>query len=130
MNVGNDLQWREESDGATRRAAWRSLVENPQTGTAYTLALTDEFDLVSMDNAAENVLTIPTNATVAFFIGTQILVGRKGLGATQIKGDVEVTVNGIPAGEANILDQWGMVTLMKIGADTWWVVGGLSGAFS
>jgi hypothetical protein len=130
VNVGNDLQWREESDGATRRAAWRSLVENPQTGTAYTLALTDEFDLVSMNNAAANVLTIPTNATVAFFIGTQILVGRKGLGATQIKGGVGVTVNGVSAGGANIADQWGMATLMKIGTNTWWVVGGLSGAFS
>ena len=42
------------------------LPRNAQTGTAYTLLITDMSGTqISMDNAASNVLTIPANATAA-----------------------------------------------------------------
>ena len=41
-------------------------VFNAQTGTTYTLALTDVAKVVSLTNAASITLTIPTDATVAF----------------------------------------------------------------
>jgi hypothetical protein len=40
---------------------------NAQTGTTYTLVLGDAFKTVTMSNASANILTVPTNASVAFY---------------------------------------------------------------
>jgi len=65
---------------------------NAQTGTAYTLVIVDEYLLgVTMDNAAANTITIPTNASVAFPIGTTILITQLGAGATTIAAAGGVT---------------------------------------
>jgi hypothetical protein len=50
---------------------------NEQTGTAYTLAITDKGKLVISSNVAANTLTVPPNSSVAFPIGTR-LEGRQG----------------------------------------------------
>jgi hypothetical protein len=51
---------------------------------SYTLLLTDAHNYVEMEVASANVLTIPTNATVAFPIGTEIRVTQLGTGQTTI----------------------------------------------
>lgn len=125
VNVGNVLQWRLESDGQTYTVAQRELEENAQTGTTYTLALTDGFRGVTLENAAAITLTVPPNSGVAIPVGTQILIGQKGAGTVTIDPDTGVTING---GTANLVlsGQWAMVTLWKISTDGWWAVGGLS----
>lgn len=92
---------------------------NPQTGTAYTLALVDAAHLVTMDNASANTLTIPPNASVDFPVGTGLTVGQKGAGTTTIQGDTGVTLNGVSAGGGAISAQWSTVLLVKAGTDTW-----------
>jgi len=65
---------------------------NAQTGTTYTLVIGDEYLLgVTMNNAAANTITIPTNASVAFPIGTTILITQLGAGATTIAAAGGVT---------------------------------------
>ncbi|KKL81470.1 hypothetical protein LCGC14_1994450, partial [marine sediment metagenome] len=64
---------------------------NAQTGTTYTLVLTDDGKLVTMNNASANTLTIPTDASVAFPIGTRIDVMMIGVGVTTVTGDTGVT---------------------------------------
>ena len=96
---------------------------NVQTGTAYTLVLTDDGKLVTMDNVSANTLTIPTNASVAFPIGTRIDVIMKGAGVTTVTGDTGVTVNGVSAGGATIDGQFKGVTIRKAATDTWFMVG-------
>lgn len=98
---------------------------NAQTGTTYTLALTDAGDVVTMSNASANVLTIPANASVAFAVGTQIDVVMLGAGTTSITGDTGVTVNGVSAGSGDIGAQYGAVTLLKLATDTWLVTGNI-----
>lgn len=92
---------------------------NAQTGTTYTLVLTDGGKEVTMDNGSPNTLTIPAEATIAFPIGTQIAVRQIGAGVTTVDGDTGVTVNGVSAGGAAILAQYQGVALLKVDSDTW-----------
>ena len=98
---------------------------NAQTGTTYTLVLSDELKLVTMNNAAANTLTIPTNATVAFDVGPVIVVQQIGAGATTIDATTGVTLNGVSAGNGAISAQWGSVSLIKTAADTWLAMGAI-----
>ncbi len=51
-----------------------NLAFDAQTGTTYTTVLNDNGQVVTMNNASANTLSIPTNASVAYPIGTQINV--------------------------------------------------------
>ncbi len=83
--------------GTVRAVAPRDLVNasttiNTQTGTAYTLVLTDAGKIVETNNAAANTVTIPPNSSVAFPIGTQIEVVQYGAGQTTIVAGSGVTI--------------------------------------
>lgn len=94
--------------------------DNNQTGTTYTLVLTDaDNKTVWMSNAAANTLTIPTNAAVAFPVGTKIMVMQEGAGATTVTGDTGVTVNGVSAGSKAVSAQYSGLLLSKRATDTW-----------
>ena len=96
---------------------------NAQTGTAYTLVLGDNLRTVTMNNASANVLTIPTNASVAFTsTETRVDCGMLGAGVTSITAASGVTLNGVSAGSVD-LAQYGAASLYKIGTDAWWFVG-------
>jgi len=98
--------------------------DNDQTGTTYTLVLADaDNKTVWMNNAAANVLTVPTNASVAFSVGAKINVMMEGAGVTSITGDTGVTVNGVSAGSGAINNQYQGVTLTKRATNTWIVTG-------
>lgn len=92
---------------------------NAQTDTAHTLVIGDRGQTVTMDNGSANTLTIPTNASVAFDVGTVVTVIQIGAGATTITGDTGVTVNGVSAGSGDISDQYGGVSLLKVATNTW-----------
>jgi len=98
---------------------------NAQTGTAYTLALTDVGGIVDMNNAAANTLTVPLNATVAFPVGTSIAVSMSGAGVTSIAGAAGVTINS-DTGKLNISVQYATASLLKTATDTWLLVGSLA----
>ena len=98
---------------------------NAQTGTTYTLVQSDAGKLITMNNASANTLTIPTNASVAFAIGTIIAVDMLGAGVTTIDGDTGVTVNGSSGGSETITAQYKGASLKKISTDTWIVQGAI-----
>lgn len=95
---------------------------NAQTGTTYTLVLTDDHKVVTMDNASANTLTIPTNASVAFPTGSKVDVIMMGAGVTTITGDTGVTVNDVSAGSGD-LAQYGAASLVKLATDEWVAIG-------
>jgi hypothetical protein len=99
---------------------------NAQTGTTYTLALTDRGQTVTMDSASANTVTIPTNATVAFDSGSVVTVIMKGAGTTTITGATGVTVNGASAGSVSISAQYQGVSLLKVGTNEWIASGALA----
>lgn len=100
---------------------------NPQSGTAYTLALTDapassaNAGIVTMSNANANTVTVPANSTVAFPVGTQIQVSQLGAGQTSIAAASGVTIR--TPSTANARVQYATLVLTQVAANTW-VLGG------
>lgn len=102
---------------------------NAQTGTSYTLALTDTLLPVTMTNASANTLTIPPNASVAFPTWARVDVLMLGAGTTTIQAGTGVTLNGVSEGAATIEAQYSGVSILKTATDTW-VMFGNHGAVS
>ena len=112
-------------------AAGSKLTLNAQTGTTYTFVLTDaDQKLVTASNASAQTYSIPTNASVAFPIGTQINVIAIGAGQVTIQavtsGTTTVLSNGGTAAAPKLRVQYSAATLIKVATDTWYVVGDLS----
>jgi len=98
---------------------------NAQTGTTYTLVLTDDGKLVTCDNASAITLTIPLNSSVAFGIGTQINIMQLGAGQVTIAGAGGVTLRS-EGSKLKLKGQYAVATCAKIATDTWVIVGNLS----
>ncbi len=94
---------------------------NGQTGTTYTLALSDRGQIVTMSNASANTLTIPTNASVDFDPGTVITIIQIGAGVTTVTASSTVTLNGVasPSTGGAINNQYGGVSIVQLSANTW-----------
>ena len=105
-----------------------SFLCNDQTGTTYTPVLTDQYQvLVTRSNASASTMTIPTNATVAFPVGTVITVLNKGVGLVSISGAVGVTILSAGAVAAiPTLSQYKSCAIMQTSANNWYVVGAIA----
>ena len=99
-----------------------------ETGTSYTPVLTDQYQvLVTRSNAGASTLTIPTNASVNFSVGTVITVLNKGAGAVTISGAGGVTVLSAGAVAASpVLNQYKSAALIQTSANNWYVVGSIA----
>lgn len=92
-------------------------VTNPQSGTAYTLALTDIGKIIEMSNAAANTVTVPPEASVLFPIGTMIDVCQYGAGQSRIVAGAGVTIN-TPHG-LKLAAQFSVCSLRKRSTNEW-----------
>jgi hypothetical protein len=93
---------------------------NAQTGTSYTLVLSDANNCVTTNNALANTVTIPAHASVPFQVGNRITIQQVGTGQTTITPDVGVTFDFSPSTEALTPGvQWGLITLRQTATDTW-----------
>lgn len=100
-------------------ASASAVVENTQTGTTYTLVLTDAGKVVRCTNASAVTLTVPLNSSVAFATGTIINVYSGGAGGVTIAPTGGVTIRNNSTG----VSQYGEVSLRKDGTDEWVRVG-------
>jgi hypothetical protein len=110
-------------NGATIGTSIINLAINAQTGTTYTPVLADNGKLVTLSNASAITLTVPTNASVAYATGAQINIQAIDAGQVTVVGDTGVTVNG--TGTA-LRTQWSAATLVKLGTDSWTLIGDLA----
>ncbi len=94
---------------------------NSTAATAYTLTLSNNNNTVQFTAATAVTVTIPTNATAAFPIGSQILLLQYGAGQLTI-GGAGVTLRS-SGGKLKSATQYSLLTLLKIGTDEW-VLGG------
>lgn len=92
---------------------------------SYTLLLTDAHNYVEMEVSSANILTIPTNATVAFPIGTEIRVTQLGTGQTTITPAAGVTLRSI-SGKDKTTGQYSVATLFKRGLNEWYLFGDIT----
>ena len=92
---------------------------------SYTLsALTERDSLIEMGKATAQTVTIPTNASVAYPVGTSIDILQTGAGQVTIAGAGGVTVNSTPG--LKLRTQWSSATLFKRAENTWVVFGDLT----
>ena len=121
--VTADLSTAQTLTNKTLTAPIVNLATSAQTAS-YTLALTDNSDIVEISNASANNLTVPLNSSVPFPIGSQINILQTGAGQTTLVATGGVTINSTPG--LKLRAQWSAATLIKRGTDTWVAVGDLS----
>lgn len=114
-------------------AAFNGLVAytvNADATTDYTAALTDAYQVLQpMNKSTAIAFKIPTNASVAFPVGTVITVLNKGAGTCTISAVTSGTTTVLSAGStaaAPTLGQYKSAALIKTATDTWYVVGGIA----
>ena len=95
----------------------------------YTAVLTDQYQtLVPMNKATAVAFKIPTNASVAFPVGTAITVLNKGAGAVTISATTSGTTTVLSAGTvaaSPTLAQYKTAVCIKTATDVWYVVGAI-----
>ena len=96
---------------------------NTQTAS-YTLVLGDADEIIEVNNASANNLTVPPNSSVAFPIGTQIDLVQYGAGQTTVVAGSGVTIRSKGAA-LKLTGQYSGATLYKRGTDEWVLVGDL-----
>ena len=97
-----------------------------EKSASYTLALTDKNKFIKMSvTSTANTVTVPTNASVAFPIGSQIHIIQYGTGKTQvIPVSGTVTIYATPG--AYLRAQYSSATLLKCDTNIWMLMGDLS----
>jgi hypothetical protein len=115
--------------GTTSASA--ALAFNAQTGTTYTFVLADaDNKLVTASNAATQAYSIPTNATTAFPIGTQLNLIQIGAGQVTVSaatpGTTTVVSTGATAASPKCRAQYSAITLVKRDTDSWYAIGDIS----
>ncbi len=122
------------STGDVLSAAMFNGLTSFTVGTAqtadYTPVLNDQYQaLVIMNKATAVNFTIPTNASVAYPVGTAITVLNIGVGACTIKavtsGTTTVLSSGATAAQPS-LAQYKSAVCIKTATDTWYVVGAIA----
>ena len=96
----------------------------------YTAVLADQYQLLEIMNKATAIsFNIPTNASVAFPIGTAITVLNIGAGICTIKAVTAGTTTVLSAGATAAqptLGQYKSAVCIKTATDTWYVVGAIA----
>jgi hypothetical protein len=105
--------------------ARQNLTLNAQTGTTYTLVLTDNGRLVTLSNAAAIALTVPLNSSVAYATGAIINIQQIGAGEVTIQGasGVTITSTGATATAPKTRVQYSAASIIKTNTDSWTVIG-------
>ena len=90
-----------------------------------TIALEDSGKHFHSNTAGNITLTIPTNATVAFPVGTAISIVEEAAGNILVNAaaGVNLYLAGNSTAANRVLSTYGMATLMKVGTDTWFING-------
>ena len=115
------------TDGTQTLQGVPSITPRVEAVDSYNLStggLTLRDNVIEISKATGVTLTIPTNATTAFPVGTSIDVIQVGAGQITIAGAAGVTVNATPG--LKLRAQWSSATLFKRATDTWIVMGDLS----
>ena len=103
-------------------------VKTAQT-TDYTPVSADQYQvLIPMNKATAVNFTIPTNASVAYPVGTVLTVLNIGAGLCTIKAVTSGTTTVLSAGATAAqptLAQYKSAACIKTGTDTWYIVGAI-----
>jgi hypothetical protein len=103
---------------------------NAQTGTTYTVLAADAANFITANNSSAQTYSIPTNATTAFAIGTQINIIQIGTGQVTVQaansGTTTILSTGTTAAAPRTRTRYSALTLVKAATDLWYAVGDIS----
>jgi hypothetical protein len=104
---------------------------NAQTGPTYTFVLEDNRNkLITGNNSSDTTFSIPTNASVAFPVGSVINVVQIGTGQITINavtsGTTTVASTGATSSAPKLRAQFSACACVKVATDTWYVIGDLA----
>jgi len=103
---------------------------NAQTGTTYTFVLADQGKYITASNASAITVSIPTNASVAFPVGTSIDLIQIGAGQVTVSaassGTTTIYSTGATAASPKTRVQYSALTCKKISTDVWHVIGDIA----
>ena len=101
-----------------------------QSGTTYTLVLADQGKYVEFTNSSAVTISIPTNASVAFPVGTSIDIIQEGAGQLTVQavssGTTEVLSTGATAAAPKTRTRYSALTIKKVKTDSWRVIGDIA----
>jgi hypothetical protein len=113
------------SDGTQTKIGVPSITTISQKTDSYTLSNLNERDvIIEISKGSATTLTIPTDATIDYPVGTTLDIIQTGSGQVTIAGAVGVTVNATPG--LKLRTQWSSATLLKRASNTWLVFGDLT----
>lgn len=98
---------------------------NAQTGTTYTLVLTDVGKLVTLSNAAAITLTLPQDSDVAAPVGCYVDLAQIGAGQVTVVAGTGATLR-VSGLTAKARAQYSRLGVQKISANTWQLFGDLA----
>ena len=105
-------------------------VSTDSTAATYTAVLTDSYQVLQpINSATATAFKIPTNASVAFAVGTVITVLNIGVGAVTISATTSATTTILSAGTVAAqptLAQYKSAACIKTAANAWYIVGAIA----
>jgi len=108
--LGNHLVTKDYADTTHNQVSVNTV------SSATSLSLSTE--MLRVNSSSGVTITVPTNASVTFPIGTRRWVRRAGSANVSIVGAGGVTINW-PGGSFILTTQYAMAELVKVGTDTW-----------
>jgi len=128
VTSGNIASGQVGNNALTNTIADKTIIGDVQTisyqSGAYTITSGDGGKLITVNAAAASTITIATNASVPMAVGTHIDFIQLGAGQVVISGQAGVTINYTPGNKTRT--QYAGASAIKIGADTWVLMGDLS----
>lgn len=115
------------ADAATAVAnlgAAPALLAEVEVTAATTLALSHAGKLVRVNVASPVDVTVPPNASVAFPVGTQILLVQAGAGQVRVVPGAGVTIRSAWS-RTRLATQYDQASLVKRATNEWYLAGGL-----
>ena len=97
---------------------------NAQTGTTYTFVAGDAGKMVTSSNGSAQTFTVPPNSSVAFDVGTQIIVQNIGSANCTLAQGSGVTITSVDSNK-EIDGQYASAVLIKTATDAWTLIGKL-----
>ena len=103
---------------------------NADATVDYTTVLADAYQVLQpMNKATAIAFKIPTNASVAFPVGTAITILNKGAGTVTISAVTSGTTTVLSAGSvpaSPTLAQYKTAVALKVSTDIWYISGGIA----
>ena len=97
---------------------------NAQTGTTYSLVLSDSGKLVTLNNASGITMTFPTYASVGITTGAVVYFAQLGAGTVGFTGAAGVSVRTTPG--LFLRTQYSTASAIKIATDEWLLSGDMT----